>query len=174
MTEITAAQQIFILHWGEMGSRWGVGRSAAQVHALLYLAPKPMHAAEIAEVLSIARSNVSISLKELQGWGLVRMCHVLGDRKDHFESLKEPLEIAMAVLRERRKREFDPTLQMLRVASQEAETPLDSDVTRERLSKMLKFFEDIAGLQDALAAAPEAVTKRFLKGKGRWKDLLLT
>lgn len=174
MTDLTAAQRMFILHWGEMGSRWGIGRTAAQIQALLYLSPRPMHAADITEALSVARSNVSISIKELQNWGLVRLSHVLGDRRDHFESLKDPLEIAQVVMQERRRREFDPTLQMLRIAAQEAQTPLDSDETRERISKMLKFFEETAVLQDALVQAPEGIARRFLRGKGRWKDLLLT
>lgn len=172
MTDITAVQRLFVLHWGEMGGRWGIGRTAAQIQALLYLSPDPMHAADIAALLSVARSNVSVSLKELQSWGLVRLVHVLGDRRDHFESLKEPLEIARRVMQERRRREFDPTLRLLRVAAQEAETPLDTDETRERISMMLRFFEETAALQDALAAAPDGVAKRFLKGKGRWKDVL--
>lgn len=171
MTDLTAAQRMFILHWGEMGSRWGVGRTAAQIQALLYLSPDPLHAAEITRLLSVARSNVSISIKELQSWGLVRLAHVLGDRKDHFESLKDPIEIAQVVMRERRKREFDPTLQMLRIAAQESETPLDSDETRKRISKMLRFFETTATLQDTVAGAPETLVRRFLKGKGAWKDL---
>jgi DNA-binding transcriptional regulator GbsR (MarR family) len=172
MSELTATQRMFILHWGEMGSRWGIGRTAAQIQALLYLSPAPMHAAAIAEVLAMARSNVSISLKELQIWGLVKLASVLGDRKDHFESLKDPLDIAQAVLRERRRREFDPTLQMLRIAAQESQTPLDSDETRERLARMLKFFEESAALHDALERVPDGVAKRFIRGKGRWKDLL--
>lgn len=172
MSDLTAAQRIFILHWGEMGSRWGIGRTAAQIQALLYLSPAPMHAADIADTLSVARSNVSISLKELQNWGLVRLASVLGDRKDHFESLKDPLDIALAVLRERRRREFDPTHNMLRIAAQESQSPFDSDETRERLSRMLKFFEEAAALDDALQRAPADIAKRFIRGKGRWKDLL--
>lgn len=173
MTDITAAQQMFILHWGEMGGRWGVGRTAAQIQALLYLSPEPLHAADIAEVLSVARSNVSVSLKELQSWGLVRMTHALGDRKDHFESLKDPLEIARVVMRERRKREFDPTLQLLRNVAQQAETSIDSDETRKRIAKMLRFFETAASLQDTVSRAPEGIARRFFKGKGAWKDLEL-
>jgi len=155
-----------------MGSRWGIGRTPAQIQALLYLSPAPMHAADISAALSVARSNVSISLRELQLWGLVKLSSVLGDRKDHFESLNDPLDIAMAVMRERRRREFDPTLNMLRTAVQESETPIDNDETRARLSKMLKFFEEAAALHDALQRVPDGVAKRFIRGKGRWKDLL--
>src|SRR5678815_1219776 len=86
---ITPIEQRFVLHWGEMGTRWGINRTVAQVHALLFVSPQPLHAEEIANTLSVARSNVSTSLRELQGWGIVRVVHVLGDRRDHFESLKD-------------------------------------------------------------------------------------
>ncbi len=111
--KLTPVTERYILHWGEMGTRWGVNRSVAQVHALLYLAPKPIPADEIAATLSIARSNVSTSLKELQGWGLVQMTHVLGDRRDHFESKKELWDLLMIIVVEGKLREIDPTLIML-------------------------------------------------------------
>src|ERR1700734_1465727 len=88
-TTLTPVQERFILHWGEMGARWGINRTVAQIHAVLYLSPRPLHAEELAATLSVARSNVSNSLRELQGWGIVRVVHVLGDRRDHFESLKD-------------------------------------------------------------------------------------
>src|SRR5262252_10601768 len=87
-TSLTPVAQKFILHWGEMGTKWGINRTVAQVHALLFLSPKPLPADAISETLSVARSNVSTSLRELQGWGIVRVVHVLGDRRDHFESIK--------------------------------------------------------------------------------------
>src|SRR5262245_15665579 len=87
-TRLTPVQEKFILHWGEMGTRWGINRTVAQIHALLFLSPVPLHAEAIATTLGIARSNVSTSLRELQGWGIVRVTHMLGDRRDHFESLK--------------------------------------------------------------------------------------
>src|SRR5919205_1892459 len=114
--KLTSIQEKFILHWGEMGTRWGINRTVAQVHALLFLSPKPLHAEEIANTLSVARSNVSTSLRELQGWGIVHVVHVLGDRRDHFESIKDVWEIFRQVLDERKKREADPTLAMLREA----------------------------------------------------------
>ncbi|MGZ8143940.1 MAG: GbsR/MarR family transcriptional regulator, partial [Methylosarcina sp.] len=92
--KLTPSMERFILHWGEMGTRWGVNRSVAQVHALLYLSPKPLNAEEIADTLSLARSNVSTSLKELQSWGLIKITHVVvGDRRDHFEALKDVQEM---------------------------------------------------------------------------------
>ena len=85
--KLTPVIQGFVLHWGEMGTKWGINRTVAQIHALLYLAPKPLCAEEISETLSVARSNVSNSLRELQGWGIVRVAHVMGDRRDHYESI---------------------------------------------------------------------------------------
>src|SRR5688572_27218355 len=108
--KLTPTMQKFILHWGEMGWRWGINRSVAQVHALLMLSPKPMPADEICETLNVARSNVSTSLKELQGWGLIRVVHEFGDRREHFETLKDVWEMFLIILRERKKRELDPTL----------------------------------------------------------------
>jgi DNA-binding transcriptional regulator GbsR (MarR family) len=96
--------QKFILHWGEMGTKWGINRTVAQVHALLFLSPKPIPADEIAETLAVARSNVSTSLRELQGWGIVRVVHVLGDRRDHFETFKDVWEIFRTVSEERKRR----------------------------------------------------------------------
>src|SRR6478672_5227724 len=112
--ELTPLVQKFILHWGEMGQRWGINRTVAQIHALLYLSPKPLNAEEIAETLGVARSNVSTSLKELQSWGIVRLAHVMGDRRDHFESMKDVWEMFRVIMDERKKRECDPTMHLLK------------------------------------------------------------
>ena len=111
---LSNAAREFILHWGEMGSRWGVNRTVAQVHALLYLSPEPLTAEDIADALSVARSNVSTSLGELQGWGIIQTVNVLGDRRDHYESLHDVWELFRIVLDERKRREMDPTLALLR------------------------------------------------------------
>src|SRR5580698_4341190 len=79
MQPLTPVRQKFILHWGEMGTRWGINRTVAQIHALLFISPEPLNADDIVETLSVARSNVSTSLKELQSWGIVKMVHILGD-----------------------------------------------------------------------------------------------
>src|SRR5688572_24967543 len=130
---LTTIQEKFILHWGEMGTRWGINRTVAQVHALLYLSPRPLNAEEITERLGVARSNVSNSLRELQGWGIVRVVHLLGDRRDHFESLKDVWEMFRIIVDERKKREADPTLNMLREAVTDAKKPGAADTyTRER------------------------------------------
>src|SRR6476659_3308304 len=90
---LSSVAQKFILHWGEMGTRWGINRTVAQIHALLYLSPKPLPAEVVAETLGVARSNVSNSLKDLQNWGIIKLVHVLDDRRDHFEAMKEPWEM---------------------------------------------------------------------------------
>src|SRR5579871_1932283 len=131
----------FILHWGEMGWKWGINRAVAQVHALLMLSPKPLPADEIATTLEMARSNVSTSLKELNAWGLVRTVHVFGDRREHFETLRDVWEMFLLITRERKKRELDPTLAMLRECAAEAETgQADADYTKERLAELAEFL----------------------------------
>src|ERR1039458_6036629 len=95
MATLTGVQKQYILHWGEMGTRWGINRTVAQIHALLYLSPRALPAEEIAETLSVARSNVSTSIRELETWGIVRAVHVLGDRREHYESMKEKNGVAL-------------------------------------------------------------------------------
>ena len=139
---LTAIQQKFILHWGEMGARWGINRTVAQIHALLFLSDRPLHAEDIATMLDVARSNVSNSLRELQGWGIVKITHIRGDRRDHFESMKDVWEMFRIIVDERKKREADPTLATLREAVAETRKPGAADAyTRERLADMLQFFE---------------------------------
>jgi DNA-binding transcriptional regulator GbsR (MarR family) len=103
----------FVLHWGEMGWRWGVNRTVSQIHALLFLLGRPMHAEQIADLLQVARSNVSNSLRELQNWNLVRVVHLVGDRRDHYETAQDPWDLLRVIVRERKAREFDPTVAML-------------------------------------------------------------
>lgn len=117
---LTPAMQNFILHWGDMGAKWGVNRSQAQIHALLHIAPKPMTAEEIAETLSLARSNVSTALKELKDWGLVQSSRQLGDRRDHFTSIRDMFDLVTIVVEGRREREYLPTLRALERVQQEA------------------------------------------------------
>src|SRR6266545_7817046 len=142
MKTLSPVAQKFILHWGEMGTRWGINRTVAQIHALLFLSPKPLPAEQIAETLEVARSNVSTSLKELQGWGIVKMVHVRDDKRDHFESIKDVWEMFRIVLDERKRREIDPTLNLLRECIAEAEKDKQSDkYTEERLRALRDFFE---------------------------------
>ena len=160
MVPLTPIQQKFILHWGEMGTRWGINRTVAQIHALLYISPKPLNAEEIAETLAVARSNVSTSLKELQGWGIVKMVHVLGDKRDHFESMKDVWDMFRHVLDERKRREIDPTLAMLRECLAE---PRQDDHTRELLAQLRDFFETTSAWYEHARRWPAGAFLKFAK-----------
>src|SRR5580704_6628410 len=148
MAPLPPTEQKFVLHWGAMGTRWGINRTVAQVHALLFLSPKPLHAEDIAATLVVARSNVSTSLRELQGWGIVRVVHVLGDRRDHFETFKDVWEIFRIISEERKRREIDPTLRVVAECVQEVKASPDDEYTRERLESMLEFLTTMSGLFD--------------------------
>lgn len=162
--KLTPVTERFILHWGEMGWRWGINRSVAQVHALLMLSPKPMPADEISETLEVARSNVSTSLKELQGWGLVRTVHVFGDRREHFETLRDVWEMFLVIMRERKKRELDPTLATLRELADEAKRgKADSDYTAARLRELIEFITLSASWADRAQGLSPSGAKRLLE-----------
>jgi DNA-binding transcriptional regulator GbsR (MarR family) len=164
MKKISPAQQKFILHWGEMGTRWGINRTVAQIHALLYISPEPLPAEDIATVLNVARSNVSTSLKELQSWGIVKLVHVLGDKRDHFESMKDVWEMFRVVLDERKRREIDPTLAVLRECIAEAEKTFSADPeTRDRLQALYEFFETTTGWYTQVRQWPTSALTRFIK-----------
>jgi len=161
---LSPVAQKFILHWGEMGTRWGINRTVAQIHALLFLSPRPLPAEEIAATLAIARSNVSNSLHELQNWGIVRVVHVLGDRRDHFESMKDVFAMFRVITHERKKHEIDPTLQVLQQSIAEAGKSKSADhYTWERLTDLLQFFElaETAYLQ--LEKLPSAALLKLAK-----------
>ncbi len=162
-TSLSPVAERFILHWGEMGTRWGINRTVAQIHALLYLSPRPMHAEEIAASLAVARSNVSTSLRELQNWGIVRVAHVMGDRRDHFESMKDAWEMFRVILDERKKRETDPTLHLVRSCVADAKKPGGDKYERERLQDMLSFLEDMTNWYEKIRAMPLPLVKKFVK-----------
>ncbi len=162
MTPLTPIQQKFILHWGEMGTRWGINRTVAQIHALLFISPRPLNAEEIADTLAVARSNVSTSLKELQGWGIVKLVHVLGDKRDHFESMKDVWEMFRLVLDERKRREIDPTLAMLRECLAEPGADRDSH-TRERLKDLEEFFQTTTAWYEQVRRWPATALAKFAR-----------
>ena len=173
MEALTPVATKFILHWGEMGTRWGINRTVAQIHALLFISPQALNAEEITEALSVARSNVSTSLKELQGWGIVRVVHVFGDRRDHFESIKDVWELFRVVLDERKKREIDPTLSVLRDCVIEAERAGKSEeYARERLASLLEFMEVTTRFYEQLRRMPTAAMIKLVKMGDRLKKLL--
>lgn len=162
--ELTPIMQRYILHWGEMGARWGTSRSVAQIHALLYLAPQPLHAEEIAETLEIARSNVSVSLKELQSWELVQVTHVLGDRRDHFTALKDNWSLLMVLVEGRKKREIDPTLVLLRELSAEAarDTRTPAEI-KARITALLSFMETLTNWFEQVKRIPKPTLVALMK-----------
>ena len=162
----------FVLHWGEMGTRWGVSRTVAQIHALLFLSGRPMHAEEIALVLQVARSNVSTSIRELQNWDLVEVTHLAGDRRDHFESELDPWELMRIIVRERKEREFDPTTEFLRGCVSSREFSREDPGTQKRVRETLALMESLGGWVDQLLAMDNAVLKRLLKLGARVKALL--
>src|SRR5213592_3844413 len=162
--KLSPVQQKFVLHWGEMGTRWGINRTVAQIHALLFISPKPLNAEEIAETLSVARSNVSTSISELQSWQIIRSVHVMGDRRDHYESIKDVWELFRVVLDERKRREIDPTLAMLRECVAEAEGAKPADLhTKERLASLLDFFETTTTWYSQVRKLPVNATIKFMR-----------
>ncbi len=138
--KLTPAAQKFVLHWGEMGQAWGINRTMAQVHALLFVASTPLDAEEISKILDVSRSNVSTSLRELITWGVVKRVHIIGDRRDRFEALKDVMDTFRVIMAERKRREMDPTIALLEHCVQEAKLGDAADeYTREQLEKMLEF-----------------------------------
>jgi DNA-binding transcriptional regulator GbsR (MarR family) len=161
MTEISAESKLpgaverFILEWGDMGGQWGVNRSVAQIHALLYLSERPLTAEEIAETLGMARSNVSNSIKELAGWKLVRRVPMLGDRRDHFEAETDLWEMVTRIAQGRKEREIDPAAAALRACLADAEGDRRvSPVAKKRLAEMEKFVGTLSGWYDQMLGVP--------------------
>jgi DNA-binding transcriptional regulator GbsR (MarR family) len=147
-----------------MGTRWGINRTVAKIHALLYLSPRALPAEEIAETLSVARSNVSTSIRELETWGIVRAVHVLGDRREHYESMKDVWEMFRLVVEQRKRREIDPTREMLRRCLEDLDPKEQgAEFTRERIAAMLGFFEAVTELHDQMKSLPTGTVRKLLK-----------
>jgi DNA-binding transcriptional regulator GbsR (MarR family) len=160
--------QAFILHWGEMGSQWGVNRSVSQIHALLYLCDRPVHAEEISEALVLARSNVSTGLKELQGYGIVRRTHVQGDRRDHFVAEIDLWDMLMRISAERKRREIDPTIQLLKELAEKLEGRDDVPAhVRERISRMHEFIGTLSSWYDQVRVLPKPTLVALMKLGGK-------
>lgn len=157
----------FVLHWGEMGQVWGVNRSVAQIHALLYVSDRPRTAEDIANVLGLARSNVSTSLKELTGWNLVKRVSQMGDRRDFFEAEADMFEMVRRIAMGRKSREIDPTLILLRDCASEADCDARvSRKARERLAEMLNFMEVVDRGFDEIMRLPSSTLLRLMKMGG--------
>jgi len=173
MPDLSAAKKQFVLHWGEMGTRWGINRTVAQIHALLHVSATPLTAEEIAATLSIARSNVSTSIRELQGWGLVRPVHILGDRRQHFESIKDVWEMFRIIIDQRKRREIDPTLEVLRLCIAELDKSDTKDnYTKKRLREIYEFFADVEALYADVRQFPVSTIRGIVKARGAVRKLL--
>ncbi len=174
MATLDSVTEKFILHWGEMGTRWGVNRTVAQIHALLYLSSQPLDAEEIATTLSIARSNVSTSLRELESWGIVKAVHLLGDRREHYEAMKDVWEMARIILDERKRREIDPTVSVLRDCLHEVEGKgAGAAELRERLKAMLEFVEMLTSLYAQVSRLPTGTVRGLLSAQGKVRSLFM-
>ncbi len=162
--QMSPAVEKYVLHWGEMGTRWGTNRTVAQIQALLYLSPRPLRADEIVDLLSVARSNVSTSIRELQGYGLVKMIHILGDRRDYFESVSDVWELFRIILEQRKQRELNPTLEMLRICAQEVDAESSTDpVTKDRIRNMLGFVETTTEWYEKISDVPTTKLQKLMK-----------
>ena len=193
--DLTPSSQAFVLHFGEMGSRWGINRTVGQIYALLFLSERPLPADEIAQTLGFSRSNVSMGLKELENWRLVRLQHLPGDRREHFSTPEDAWAIVRILAEERRKREVDPTLTLLRDtlmqtprsdAERHAHKRMESlhevislltgwmdDVQQlpdERLVALLKLGGRVARVLEATERFQEIVTRKPRRGKGAAKE----
>jgi DNA-binding transcriptional regulator GbsR (MarR family) len=162
--KLTASMKEFILHWGEMGARWGVNRTVAQVHALLYLSPDSLTAEEIADVLSVARSNVSTSLKELQNWNLVQSDSRIGDRRDYFRTESDVWALFLTVVEQRVEREIAPTMKVLErlAAEARAEKPAQP-VVAARIASLQVLLEELHGWYSQVKKLPPATLQSVVR-----------
>lgn len=174
--------QQFVMHFGEMGSRWGINRTVGQIYALLYLSSKPLNADDVGEALGFSRSNVSMGLKELQSWNLVRLIHQPNDRREYFQAPEDMWTIFRTLAAERRKREIDPTLSMLRDALMEQPSVAEDIHAQERMRQMHGFIDLMTHwLDDVLRMDSSTLTslmkmgskvKKLLEIKDRFKDAI--
>ena len=162
----------FVLHWGEMGTRWGVNRTVAQIHALLYITGRPMHAEEIAETLKVARSNVSNSIRELQSWSLVKLVHVPGDRRDHFETSKQVWELLRTIVKERQRREIAPTIEVLRELLADPAIAKDPAEAKRRMQETLELLDTLTMWSDEMLRLDTQTLTKVLKLGAKVKKLL--
>lgn len=160
--QLSPTMQRLILHWGEMGSRWGLNRSVAQIYAVLFFSPGTLTADDIASALSLARSNVSTSIRELQSWGVVRVVPKLGDRRDHYEALEDVWVTLQRVAAERRRKELDPTIEILReTLGQDGEETQADLYLRERAADLLDFLGVVAVWHDEIRRLPAGALRKL-------------
>jgi DNA-binding transcriptional regulator GbsR (MarR family) len=165
--------QRFVLHFGEMGSRWGINRTVGQIYALLYVSPRALNADDIGEALAFSRSNVSMGLKELQSWNLVRLQHLPGDRREYFQAPEDVWAIFRTLAEERRKREIDPTLSMLREALMERPTNEDDIHAQARMKQMHDLVELMTGWLAEVQKMDSATLVSLMKMGAKVQKLLV-
>jgi len=165
MTELSPILQQFVLQFGELASHWGLNKTEAQIHGLLFISEKPLTAEDITKTLSVARSNVSNSLKELQQWGIVKTVHVLGDRREHYESLKDVWVLFHTVVNEQKRREIEPVVRMLESASSalDKEGKKGTQHAKHQINEMADFFNVMISWYEDMRKLPLPVVKNFLK-----------
>jgi DNA-binding transcriptional regulator GbsR (MarR family) len=162
----------FVLHWGEMGARWGVNRTVAQIHALLYMAGRPMHADEICETLAVARSNASTSLRELQNWELVRLVHLSDDRRDHYETSTHVWELMRTIVRERQRREIAPTIGVLRELLDDPALRKETPAVKARIEDTLELLEALSTWSAEMLKLETSTLMKLLRLGARIQKLL--
>lgn len=170
--ELSPTFSRFVLHWGEMGTRWGVNRTVSQIHALLYITGRPMHAEEIADTLGVARSNVSTSIRELQGWNLVRLVHIAGDRRDHFETATQVWELLRTIVRERQRREIAPTIGVLHELLADPAISKEPADAKLRIRETLELLETLTAWSDEMLRLDTETLTKVLKLGARIKKLI--
>jgi DNA-binding transcriptional regulator GbsR (MarR family) len=171
--KLTPVMEKYVLHWGEMGTRWGVNRTVAQIHALLFLSSTPLNAEDITETLGVARSNVSTSIKELQSWKLIKTVHLLGDRRDHFKTMKDPWELFYTIMEGRKQRELDPTMSVLRecVLDSEHDKQTPAEV-KQRIKDVLVFMETLDTWYGQIKGLPKSTLLKLIKLGAKVQGLL--
>ena len=172
MTALTPLVRSFVGHFGEMGSRWGINRTVGQIYALIFVSPAPLNADEIAEKLEFSRSNVSMGLKELQAWRLVSLRHLPGDRREYFDAPSDAWEIFRTLAEERRRREIEPTLSMLRNALMESPTSPEDRVALERMRGMHDLIELTTSWFDDVQRMDVQTLARLMKMGSKVQRLL--
>jgi DNA-binding transcriptional regulator GbsR (MarR family) len=170
--ELSTSASRFVLHWGEMGTRWGVNRTVAQIHALLFYVGRPMHAEEITDTLGVARSNVSTSLRELQGWKLVKLVHLPGDRRDHYETSTQVWELLRTVVRERQQREIAPTLAVLAELLADPAMSKEPAEVRLRVKQTLELLQTLTAWSDEMLRLDTETLTKVLRLGAKVKKLL--
>ncbi len=161
--ELTDVARKFVVHWGEMGSAWGVNRTVSQIHALLFFHGRPLHAEEISETLAVARSNVSTSLKELTSWKLIRTTQILGDRRDYFETSSDVWALFRTVVRERKEREFDPTTRMLEDLVNQPGFDSEAPDAQDRVRETLKLMQALGSWSDEMLRLSPSTLEKVLR-----------